>query len=70
MIEIIKNPNEKQINEDLKKCDLLTIIHDCPSEKEILDIIEKFKNDKDLKVSYIHYYSKENQYTIGLKKND
>ena len=63
----IINPNENQIDNDLEKSDSVSIFHNLKSRKEFLECMESTLNLKINKVVYIHYYSFDNTYTVGLK---
>ncbi len=67
-IEIIEDPTEEMIEKDVNKADIVVIIHGCRKKKTIQELVDMSKVDPNYQVVYIHFYSKDKKYTIGVKK--
>ena len=64
----ITNPTSKEIDDNLEKSDSISIFHNLESRKDFDKCLESTLNLVDNKVVYIHYYTNDNTYTVGLKK--
>lgn len=64
-IEIITNPTKEEIDADLEKADIVTVIHE-GDMAEIRDFLNGYDNN-EVKPVYCHRYTKDETYTIGLK---
>lgn len=66
-LEIIENPTEEIIDKDLERSDLIAVIH-TNRKIEIEELLDITKETPEYQIVYIHYYTKDNKYTIGVKK--
>lgn len=64
-IEITTDPTSEQVDIDLEKADMITVIHS-GSKLEVKDFLDNYVNN-ELKPVYCHYYTENKTYTIGLK---
>lgn len=67
-MEIVENPTEEIIENDVNKADIVAIIHGSRSKKTIQELIDMSKVDPNFQIVYIHYYSEAKEYTLGFKK--
>lgn len=65
-MNIILNPTESMINIDLERSERVMLFHNVRTEKEFRDTLRDLFNWKKNKLVYIHYYSKDNKYTVGF----
>jgi len=66
-LEIITDPSEEKMEEDIKKADIISVIHGCNNENDIKEAVKNFTEKSGLKIVYIHFYSKHKKYTMGVK---
>lgn len=65
-MNIILNPTENMIDIDLEKSEGVILFHNTKTEFEFRGILNDLFNwDKNV-ITYIHYYSKDNKYTVGF----
>jgi len=67
-MNIILNPTESMIDLDLEKSEGIMIFSNAKSLKEFREYLERLFNWKRNVITYIHYYSKDNKYTVGFNK--
>ena len=67
-MNIILNPTESMIDIDLEQAMGVMMFHNVKTEKEFRDLLNDLFNWKKNKLVYIHYYSKNNTYTVGYKR--
>jgi len=65
-LKVIVNPTQEVIEEDMIKCDFPVIIHKKLEENELKQVIGGIIK-KNLIPVYIHYYTGNKCYTIGVK---
>ena len=69
-LEIIENPTEEIIEKDVNKAAIVAIIHGSRKKKTIQELIDMSKVDPNFQIVYVHYYSKDKKYTLGIKKKN
>lgn len=67
-LEIIENPTEEMIEKDVNKADIVAIIQGSRKKKTIQELIDISKVEPNFQIVYIHFYSKDKKYTLGIKK--
>ena len=73
-IEVLMNPTEKEIDDDLEKSEQIVVLHhndsvDFDFMKWVKDWIFKYQKI-GFDIVYIHYYSGDRSITLGLKTRD
>lgn len=66
-MKIIEDPTEEIIDKDLGKASFVAVIHS-KRKIEFKELINITKVPPNYQVVYIHHYSKDNKYTIGVKE--
>jgi hypothetical protein len=69
MQEIIINPIEKQLDNNLKKAREVIILHNLKNEGHLREWELNYEN-MGYEIVYIHYYSSDKTYTMGLKNEE
>lgn len=65
-MNIILNPTENMIDMDLEKSEGIMVFHNAPAIVNFRDYLERVFNFERNVITYIHYYSKDNKYTVGF----
>lgn len=63
---IIVNPTENQIDIDLAKAEEILLFHNAKSRIHFETLLDKFINTNKLKIVYIHHYTADNSYSVGI----
>jgi hypothetical protein len=69
MIKIKENPPDDVVMRDVDSAQIVSVIHGCSNEAEIIDFAENYAENNGLKVVYIHHYL-NGEYTMGLNINE
>ena len=67
-MEILVDPTDKIIEEDLKKAEEVVILHNLENEAHFREY-EKRYTGMGFTVIYAHYYTGDKSYTMGVVKN-
>lgn len=67
-MNIKKNPTNIEIDKDLDKADKLLVFRNINTKAKFEKILDETINFKKNKVVYIHFYTRDVSYTVGLKE--
>ena len=66
-MSVIVNPNDEQIDADLKLSDKVMIFHNIKTTEQFEKVLDQTIDYEQNTVVYIHFYTGDNSYTVGLK---
>ncbi len=67
-MSVIINPNDKEIDADLQKADKVLVFHNLKTTEQFEKVLDNTIDYGKNKVVYIHHYTKDKSYTVGIKE--
>ena len=69
-MSITINPTDKEIEAHVKLSDTVLIFHNLRTTEQFEKVLDNTINHEQNKVVYIHFYTGDNSYTVGLENKD
>ncbi len=67
-MSVIINPNDREIDADLLKADKVLVFHNLKTTEQFEKVLDNTIDYKKNEVVYIHYYTNDKSYTVGIKE--